>query len=580
MRWVVIMLLLFSALLRTYRVDLKSLEADEIFTVAISEPGNTLLDVLSLPLHNSPQAKPALHFLITHLFLRLEDHDFLLRFPALASGVLGVAATYIVGSALFGRKEGLAAAVLLCISPLHLRYSQWARFYAPLLALSLLSLFFLWRAMFQRDLKAWIGFTVATVLNLYTHLFALFVLASESLFSALWWLQELAASRRLRNAAARLSNEVKPPPRGLVSRGCIVGLAASLVIIVVAYAPMIPHIVGSLAGSKGIAGETETPGLELSLSFFKGLLTGWSMGSGVGLVVFLVLFTIGIFASLRNQRAQILLALLWIGVPFAVLFAVPMQHRFYPRYLVFILPMYLLIVGRGLKACDDFTAGLLGRIGGEKRARSWVGLTAGLILLGAASVSPLRGYFGERTSDWRGAAAFLGSTISSGEAVIVRRPEFGIALLHYDERLEHVELGVLRPRDSLPADLQYEQGIWFVGKEGRKNEMSRLEEGIMSANPGPIFKMVFEGYGDHLLPGAGEQMFWDVWVLYVRSGLDNAQLRELYEQALRTVPGYATDYVERALEELAIEEKGFEGAIDVREAAVCVDTRAPEAHYR
>jgi 4-amino-4-deoxy-L-arabinose transferase-like glycosyltransferase len=114
-----VVVLLCAALIRMYGLDLQSLEADEIFTIGIADSDNSLLEVLSIPLHNTPMAKPALYFLMTHFFLRLQDHDFLLRFPSMAFGVLGIAATYAVGAALFGKKEGLVAAFLLCISGTH-----------------------------------------------------------------------------------------------------------------------------------------------------------------------------------------------------------------------------------------------------------------------------------------------------------------------------------------------------------------------------------------------------------------------------------------------------------------------------
>jgi mannosyltransferase len=520
-RRIAVVLLLCAALLRLYRVDFKGLEADEIFTVAISDPHNSVLDVLSIPLHNSPQAKPALYFLVTHFFLRLEDHDFLLRFPALAAGVLGVAVTYAVGSALFGWKEGLAAAFLLCISPLHIRYSQWARFYTPLLSLSLLSLFFLWRAITRADLKAWLGFSVVTVLNLYTHLFALLVLAAETLFFTSWWLQSAIGFVRGKRASLHLTGDVRHGLPVWVSRRSILALLVALTIVTVAYAPMIPHLLASLVGPKGIAEDNETPGLEFSLSFFRGLQAEWSVGTGVGSMVFLAFFLAGVAVSLRGQRRPIALALTWVGVPLAVLFAVPLKHRFYPRYLVFLLPVYLVVVARGLTAGDDFVRYLLRRISGEKVARSSVGLIAGLVLLAGVSVRPLSQYYLETMSDWSRVASFLGGSVSSGEPILVRRALFEIALLHYDERLANVEFGVLSPQDALLADLPYERGIWFVGKEGRKNEMSRLEEALVALTERPVSKWVFEGYGDPRLPGAGESMFWDVWVLYTGSGPDS-----------------------------------------------------------
>jgi len=566
-RLALVILLLCAALLRIYGIGFKSLEADEIFTIGIADPENSLLEVLSIPLVNTPIAKPAFYFLVTHLFLRLEDHDFLLRFPSMAFGVLGVAATYAVGAALFGRKEGLVAAFLLCISPLHIRYSQWSRFYTMLITFSLLSLHFLYRGMHEGDRKSWVGFIGTTVLNLYTHLFAFFVLLSESIFFVLAWLYGSGLSRKAQRGVENRGHKQTPQRWIFAHRRSVLTLITSLAIVGVAYLPMAPHLLASLGGPKGLAEEAETPGLEPGLSFFRGLLAEWSAGSGLAILIFLALFVLGILVSLRNRRMEAVLALVWMSVPFVVLFAVPIQHRFYPRYLVFLLPIYLIVIAEGLTACGIGLAGMVERVSGEKGRYSWMGLAVGLAILGVLSLSSLHGYYGERTSDWKAAGTFSADMISPGEAIIVRRPGNQIALLHYDERLEDVEVGVARPRDPLPSDLQYEKGIWFVGKEGRKSEMSGLEEELAALSGGPVFKMVFEGYGDHTAPGAGESMFWDVWVLYAREGVDRAEVIELYNQALDVVPAYATSFVHRALQDLSIEEKASEGGAGGTDAA-------------
>lgn len=569
-RWAIVALLLCAALLRTYDLDSNSVETDEIYTLEVAGPESGLVDVVSVSLARYPVSKPPLYFLLAHLFLRLQDHDFLLRFPSLAFGVLGVATTYVAGTALFGRKVGLVGAFLLCISPLHIRYSQWARFYPLLMAFSLLSLYFLYRAMFEGNRRSWAGFIVATVLNLYTHFFALLVLLSECLFFILLWLQGLAATRRPKSTLPNEDQGLKSQSRVLVRRSSILAWIASLTVIVVAYTPMIPLLFATIGGPRGIAEDTETPGLEFSLPFFKGVLMEWSTGPGVASVLLLVLFLVGVSASLRKQGSSIVLALLWIGVPFGVLFTFPMGHRFYLRYLVFMLPMYLIVIGRGLMACDGLIAGLLGRIGDQQRGANGVGLTVGLALFGAVTVCPLQGYYSERASDWRAVASFLANNMSSGEAVLVRRPEFASALLHYDERLESAELGVLTLRDPLPADLPYEQGIWFVGKESRNDAMSRLERELVALTGGPVFKLVFQGCGNHHLPGAGEHMFWDLWVLYTRQGLDEAQLTNLYRHALDTVPPYAIDFVEKALHDLSVEGQRSEALIDAGQVPICL----------
>lgn len=578
-RLALVIILLCAALLRIYGIDFKSLEADEIFTIGIADPENSLLEVLSIPLVNTPIAKPAFYFLLTHLFLVLEDDDFLLRFPSMSFGVLGVAATYAVGAALFGRKEGLVAALLLCISPLHIRYSQWSRFYTMLITFSLLSLHFLYRGMHTGDRESWVGFIGTTVLNLYTHLFAFLVLLSESMFFVLAWLYGLGPPRKAQRGVENRGHKQTPQRWIFANSRSVLTLITSLAIVGIAYLPMAPHLLASLGGPKGLAEEAETPGLEPGLSFFRGLLAEWSAGSGPAILIFLALFVLGILVSLRSRRMEAVLALVWMSVPFVVLFAVPIQHRFYPRYLVFLLPIYLIVIAKGLTACGIGLAGMLERVYGEKGRYPWIGLAAGLAILGVLSLSFLYGYYGERTSDWKAAGTFSAEMISPGEVIIVRRPGNQIALSHYDERLEDVQIGVARPRNPLPSDLQYEKGVWFVGKEGRKNEMSGLEEELTTLSGGPVFRMVFEGYGDHTAPGAGESMFWDVWVLYTHDGLDKAQVIELYKQTLHIVPAYATAFVHRSLQDLAPEEKASEGGAGRADAATGLEPMIPELDY-
>ncbi len=579
-RLALVIILLCAALLRIYGIDFKSLEADEIFTIGIADPDNSLLEVLSIPLVNTPIAKPAFYFLVTHLFLVLEDDDFLLRFPSMAFGVLGVAATYALGAALFGRKEGLVAAFLLCISPLHIRYSQWSRFYTMLITFSLLSLHFLYRGMHTGDRKSWVGFIGTTVLNVYTHLFAFLVLLSESMFFALAWVYGLRLSRKTQRSAEDRGREQSPQRWISANRRSVLTLITSLTIVGISYLPMAPHLLASLGGPKGLAEEAETPGLEPGLSFFRDLLAEWSAGSGLAILIFLALFVLGILVSLRNRRMEAVLALVWMSVPFVVLFAVPIQHRFYPRYLVFLLPIYLIVIAKGLTACAIGLAGMLERVYGEKGRYPWIGLAAGLASLGVLSLSSLYGYYGERTSDWKAAGTFSAEMISPGEAIIVRRPGNQIALSHYDERLEDVEFATVRPRDPLPTDLEYDRGVWFVGKEGRKNEMSRLEHELLALTGGPVFKLVFEGYGDHTAPGAGESMFWDVWVLYGRTRLDRAQLIELYNQALDIVPAYATAFVRQALQDLSPEEKASEGSVGGADTAIKLELMTSGLHLQ
>jgi len=324
--------LLLASYLRLSGLDAKSVWQDEIFTAAIASTEHGAPQVASIALHNTALPTPPLYFLITHFFLYIEDNDFLLRFPALFFGVLGVALTYTLGARLFGQREGLVGAFLLSISPLHIRYSQDARFYTLLLLLSLFSVYSLYRGIFEKDMKWWIGFTICSILNIYNHILALLVLLSEMVFVAgLWSAEALLAVRR--PTLAKRATDVEKP-RSTLDKGTGMAFVVSLAMIALAYAPMFPHFVRGLTGQKGLGGAA-TGGISFTPSFVVQQLDAWGIGSGSAILVLLIPFLIGIIVSARAQRRQPWLAFCWLAVPFGVLSALPVHHRFRPRYALF-----------------------------------------------------------------------------------------------------------------------------------------------------------------------------------------------------------------------------------------------------
>ncbi|MEA2266850.1 MAG: mannosyltransferase [Solirubrobacteraceae bacterium] len=100
-------------------------------------------------------------------------------------GTLTVPVVYLAAARLLDRRAGLAAAALAAFSPLLVWYSQEARSYAVLVALSAASLWALSAALesgaAQRWLAAW---AAAAALALATHNFAVFVILPEAVWLA------------------------------------------------------------------------------------------------------------------------------------------------------------------------------------------------------------------------------------------------------------------------------------------------------------------------------------------------------------------------------------------------------------
>lgn len=160
--------LIAAALLRCAALDRQSLWDDEVST--LHEVGLVYAPAATEPTY------PPLYFLLLRGWLRLTVPSYVSAraFSALW-GILGVAFVYAAGARMVSRAGGLLAAALLAFSPFHLAYSQEARAYTMLFALSLASMWSLWE-------RRWTTYLPVTVALLYTHYWGLFVWAAGAVW--------------------------------------------------------------------------------------------------------------------------------------------------------------------------------------------------------------------------------------------------------------------------------------------------------------------------------------------------------------------------------------------------------------
>jgi mannosyltransferase len=543
---VLVLLLLLSFYLRVARLAEKSLWQDEIFTAAIAATENSVLQVATIPLHNTALPAPPLYFLITHAFLHLGDRDFLLRFPALTFGVLGVAATYLIGARLFNRETGLLGAFLLSVSSLHVRYSQDARFYSLMVLLSLLTLYCLWRALFDEKRLWWAGFVVCTVLNMYNHLFGLLVLLAEAVFVGGLWIKRDLVGCWSGSGEGRHLIRFREAARTLVSGGFLWFLV-SLSIVLAFYAPMIPHLLRGITSRKGLGGEM-TPGVSAIPTFLGQVLEAWGNGPGLVFALFFVPFMIGLAACVHAHPRQLWLACSWVFLPLATLLLVPAQHGFRPRYILFILPVYLIFVAVGLIAGSQ-------RLGKRVRGLALAGpallLALSVLVLALVSIPALRSYYNEPRSDWKAVAKLLERGLSGSEIIVSPGPFAQFALTRYGRGLSGTTFLIGGSEVFLSSEEAAQGGVWFVGP-GRE-AMTSTEAALRAATP-TLFKVVFEVDADRAEQGirlnVAPTMYSDLWVLYVREGLAAEELIKRYQEALEVVPESVAESIHAALEDL------------------------------
>ena len=132
-------ILLLASFLRFYRLDAQSFWNDEGNSARIAErPVDLILEGAEGDIH------PPGYYLLLHAWRAAVGHsEFALRSLSVVAGLALVLFTYTLGRRLFGNTTGLIAAFLAALSPFAIYYSQEARMYALLAALSAASTYLL-----------------------------------------------------------------------------------------------------------------------------------------------------------------------------------------------------------------------------------------------------------------------------------------------------------------------------------------------------------------------------------------------------------------------------------------------------
>jgi 4-amino-4-deoxy-L-arabinose transferase-like glycosyltransferase len=144
---------------------------------------------------------PPLYYLLAGGFARLTvppesppsaASDWLWRFPSVLAGVLTVAVTYRLARQLAGLARhpaplpmAHAAALLLALAPIALKYGQEARMHTLFMALSALATWLFFRAMHRPRWPRWLAYAIAITATLYTMYFGFLILAAHAVFAAL-----------------------------------------------------------------------------------------------------------------------------------------------------------------------------------------------------------------------------------------------------------------------------------------------------------------------------------------------------------------------------------------------------------
>ena len=190
-----LLILLLAAFLRFYRLDAQSLWADEGNSVSLS--GRSLPYITAGAAHD---IHPPLYYYLLHFWMLVfGNSEFAIRVLSALLGTGLVYLTYLLGRYLSNHWLGLIAAFLSAISPFQVYYSQEARMYILLAALSALSVYSFIKLLEAESSKArntkretrntylWAGlYIVATTFSLYTHYSFPIIMVMQNLLYGIW----------------------------------------------------------------------------------------------------------------------------------------------------------------------------------------------------------------------------------------------------------------------------------------------------------------------------------------------------------------------------------------------------------
>jgi 4-amino-4-deoxy-L-arabinose transferase-like glycosyltransferase len=437
------------------RLGERSFWADEGYTAYLAQRANAHNIIETLQKDHAP-----LHLFLVIGAVQVSESEMMLRLPSAIATVLVLPVVYLLGCRLFSRVAGLTGAFLVAISPFAVGFAQEARTYALLEFLACLSLLLLLQALERRRWSWWAGFCLATVATLYTHTFGWFVVGAEVAFAALILLRTTWTERRVD------------------SRSWALGL--SLLVVAILYMPWLPAL--NAFWQEQVAPGNLPAGLrpfELSTGFFRYMFVIFGARSqGWPFLLFSLSFSLGLVALvLRKKWRTLVLIVLWYAVPIAGLTIGSSGHFFEYRYLLFILPISLLVTAEGVTGITS----LLMRIewfSHRRQVQPILTLSLVILLFVPANLPALRDHYRSEKENWRNIGAFVRQNLQPDEALYVSPRYWAHPLLYYQPSLEpYLAGGNSNRATQLQSAAEQHAGLWFLRYAGPQGDPN----GVLSA---------------------------------------------------------------------------------------------------
>lgn len=385
--WLVIATVLLTLMgfgIRLHELSLDSFWIDELITIEDSKGDiESILDVRDHP--------PLLYLLTKASIFTFGESEFTVRLPSALIGLFTIPLLIAFGRALNRPLAGILAALLIILSPFHLHHAQEARHYALLLTLSLASYLLLFLAMKKPRFSRWIGFGLATTLNLYLHYGAFVVLAVQSIIIAGWSLSMIIR---------RHYRSLKYP----------ISAAFTIIALYTVQLPRLDRAFDRTFIDKGNVSFNTQADL---ISWLENLYPALSTQSDLLAPVLLALCLIGIAILLyRREWLSFAFCLLGLGLPLIVIIITGADRTANPRYVIHLLSFYVLLAAIAL---SEFLGWLNRQVGSGPALGS---LATIIILILVISLPLVQDEYEFATSYMRNTAQTLNEVGQDGDIVL------------------------------------------------------------------------------------------------------------------------------------------------------------------
>ncbi|MFH1219599.1 MAG: glycosyltransferase family 39 protein [Candidatus Eisenbacteria bacterium] len=382
--------LLVAALVPRLMIAHRAIWFDERFTMMNTTSVSQAIAFCVKDVH------PPLYFILVAAWrMVLPSTEFSLRVFSLIFGIASLVGIFLVARSIAGRRAGIAAFLVGALSPYHWLFSTELRPYAMFLAFSAFSTWAFLRLLKTGERRYFLIVAVLSALNLYTHYFAVFLVAVQILVFLI---------TVLRNS---VSGAWAP---GYRNRQFILGLLA-LGLVAIAYAPWagaMRRIITESVFEGKVVGIGKRIGRGVTLDLVRKTVYR-SLGWGIVPCCLQGVLVLWGFVDRKLRGAALVFATVWT-VPFLMLLLWRPAHFIDPKYFLFAYPITVALVAGGLGAATRFLT-----------ARGMGSNLTYLVLVLAVSASPLlpgqHPAYAFHQADWRDVVAETERYMKEGDRI-------------------------------------------------------------------------------------------------------------------------------------------------------------------